>query len=193
MYQKVNKELSVLSLYLSDYSKRLYLREISKFSKLPLRTAQRTLSDLENAKILKSEIRGKNKYLFLNLENIETKHMILQAETYKTLQFLEEYPTFKLFLKEIKGVLLPIIVFGSFAKFTADKASDVDVLIISNKKIKLPSHLLPNEIHEMYLSEDNFVRAAEKSEALVKKIEESHIILNNHSFFVDFMWDRYGR
>ncbi|VVB60739.1 Nucleotidyltransferase domain protein [uncultured archaeon] len=193
MYQKANKELSILSLYLGDYSKKLYLREISKFSKLPLRTAQRTLADLENARILKSEIRGKNKYLFLNIENIETKHMLLQAETYKTLQFLEKYPAFKSFLKETKGVSVPIIVFGSFAKFTADKTSDVDMLIISDKKVEIPSYLLPNELHEMYMSKDNFIRASEKNEVLIKKIEENHVILNNHSFFVDFMWDKYGR
>ncbi len=189
MYQKTNKELLILGLFLGDYSKKLYLREISKFSKLPLRTVQRTLADLENARILKSEVRGKNKYLFLNLENIETKQMILQAETYKTLQFLDKYPAFKSFLKDIRGVSVPIIVFGSFAKFTADKVSDVDMLIISDKKIELPSHLLPNEIHEMYLSKDNFVRTSEKNEALIKKIKENHVILNNHSFFVDFMWD----
>lgn len=186
MYQK---EFSILSLYLGDYSKRLYLREISSLSKLPLRTAQRTLADLENARILKSEVRGKNKYLFLNLENIQAKHMLLQAETYKTIQFLEKYAAFKSFLKEIKGVSVPIIVFGSFAKFTADKSSDVDMLMISDKKIDLPTHLLPNEIHEMYISKDNFIRASEKNEALIKKIEENHIILNSHSFFVDFMWD----
>ena len=192
MYQKGNKEFRILSLYLGDYSKEFYLREISKHSKLPLRTTQRILWELEKTRIIRSEVRGRNKYFSLNLENIRTMPKLLQAEAYKTIEFLEKYTFFKPFLKEIKRSSAPIIIFGSFAKFNADKMSDVDVLIISNKKIELPTHLLPNKIHEIYMSEDSFIHAFEKNEILIKKIRESHVILNNHSFFVNLMWDKYA-
>jgi hypothetical protein len=43
------------------------------------------------------------------------------------------------------------------------------------------------------LDEASFVKALQKGEALLKEIEEHHIILNNHSFYVNAMWEHYGR
>lgn len=193
MYQKGNKELLILGLYLGDYSKKIYLRELCRLSEIPLKTVQRTLENLEMARILRSEVHGKNKYFSLNLENIETKSMLMHAEISRTLIFLEKYPVFKTFLKEISSISAPIIVFGSFAKFVADKNSDIDLLIVSEKKIELPSYLVPNKIHEITIKEDDFIKASKTDELLVKKIRETHAILNNHSFFVNTMWEKYAR
>lgn len=192
MYRKRNKELEVLVLFTGNYERDLYLREISKLSKIPLKTTQNILKSLEQNKILKSTQRGKNKYFSLNRANMQTNFYILQTEIHKTEIFLERYPQFKTFLKEI-AIHNPIIVFGSFAKFTAGKNSDVDILTISEKEPKLPSHLLPNKIQVINLSESNFTESLEKQEELIKEIEENHIILNNHSFYVNVMWDFYGR
>lgn len=192
MYLKGNKEFEVLRLYLGDYLRRFYLREISKMAGLPLKTTQRILENLEKGRILKSEVRGKNKYFSLNLDNIETKNFLLQAEAFRSTDFVRRYPLFKLFLKETKGSV-PLIVFGSFASLSADKNSDVDILVVARKKTEIPSHLLPNKIHEINLSEDNFVKAFRDGEVLIRKIEENHVILNNHSFFVNLMWEKYAK
>jgi predicted nucleotidyltransferase len=192
MYQKRNKELDILLLYLGDYRKQFYLREISKRTKIPLKTTQNLIAILEENNILKSSIRGKNKYFKLNLENIKTKFYLLQSEIYKTIFFLEKYPPFKTFLKELK-TNDAIIVFGSFAKLMADKDSDADLLIISKEEQELPMHLLPYKVHEIKLTEASFTKSIEKQEALIKETEENHIILNNHSFYVNCMWGYYAR
>jgi len=192
MYQKRNKELEILTLYLGDYTRQFYLRETSKLAKIPLKTTQNLLLNLEKKKILKSMLRGKNKYFKLNLDNIQTKFYLLQSEIYKTLLFINKYPLFKTFLKEIK-TNKPLIIFGSFARLSADKDSDLDLIVISNKKEKLPSHLLPYKIHEVTISKNNFIKSMKNQEALIKEIQESHIILNNHSFYVGIMWDCYGK
>jgi predicted nucleotidyltransferase len=168
------------------------LREISKRSKLPLKTCQNVLTSLEKSRILKSKIEGKNKYFSLNLENINTKLYLLQAEIYQTGLFLEKYHQFKMFLKEIK-TNATIIVFGSFAKFTADKNSDLDLLVVSNKEVKLPFHLLPFELHTINMTERTFLKCVQQQEELIKEIEDNHIILNNHSFYVNVMWEYYGK
>lgn len=190
MYQKRNKELDVLSLYLGDYHKQFYLREISKCIKIPLRTTQNLTASLEKNNVLRSSIKGKNKYFKLNLENIETKFYLLQAEIQKTILSLEKYPPFKTFLKELKTDSI-IVIFGSFAKFTADKDSDVDMLIISKGEQELPMHLLPYRVHDIKLTEASFIESMKKQEALIKEIEENHIILNNHSLYVNSMWNFY--
>ena len=191
MYQKRNKELEVIALYRGNYKAQFYVRQISKLTKLPLKTAQNVLLNLEKNKILKSKIEGKNKYFSLNLENIQTKSSLLQAEIYKTDLFLDNYPQFKTFLKSL-NTNIPLILFGSFAKLKADKDSDVDLCIVSEKEQKLPFHLLPYKMHQVKMSENSFRKALKEKETLLKEIEENHIILDNHSFYITVMWEYYG-
>ena len=192
MYLKRNKELNVIALYSGDYKTKFYLRQISKLAKIPLKTCQNILVNLEKERILKSKIEGKNKYFSLNLENISTKSFLLKAEIHKTDTFLEKYPEFKTFLKSINTNSV-LIVFGSFAKFKANKDSDLDLFIISNKEEKLPFYLLPYKIHQNKLKEESFKKAIFEKETLIKEIEENHIILNNPSPYVNIMWEYYGK
>ena len=192
MYQKGNNNSKILSLFLGDYSKQFYLREISKLSKIPLKTTHRLVSSLEKDKILKSKVSGKNKYFKLNLDNIQTKLCLIEAEIYKTAIFIDKYPLFKTFLKELSNSSL-LVVFGSFAKFKADKDSDLDLLIVSKEKEELPFHLLGYNIHKIELLEKDFIKAVENNETLIKEIAENHIILNNHSFYINVVWGFYGR
>ena len=189
MYLKRNNELSVLTLYLGNYSNRFYLREISRLTKFPLKNTQNILNNLEKNKILKSTIHGKNKYFRLNLDNILTKFYLLYAEVYRTMLFLEKYPQLKPFVKELGPT---VIIFGSFAKFSANKDSDLDLLVIENDK-KLPFHLIPFEIHEIKMSKKTFLKALEKQEPLIKEIEDNHIILSNHPFYLEIMWEKYAK
>ena len=192
MYQNRNKELDIISLYSGNYKSEFYLRQISRLSKLPLKTCQNTLFNLEKERILKSNTEGKNKYFRLNLDNIRTKSILLQAEIHKTDIFLEKYPEFKTFLKSLDTNTI-IVVFGSFAKFKASKYSDLDLFIVSEKEQKLPFHLLPYKVHQIDLSEKSFKKAVSEKETIIKEIEENHIILNNHSSYANLMWRYHGR
>lgn len=191
MYQKRNKELDIIALYSGNYKSEFYLRQISKLAKLPLKTCQNALINLEKERILKSNVEGKNKYFNLNLDNIQTKSNLLKAEIYKTDNFLEKYSEFKTFLKSLNINIL-IIIFGSFAKYKADKDSDLDLFVVSEKEQKLPFHLLPYNVHQINLSEESFKKAISEKETIIKEIEENHIILNNHSSYVNIMWEYYG-
>ncbi len=192
MYQKRNKELEVITLYRGNYRAEFYLRQISKLAKLSLKTCQNVLATLEKNKILKSKVEGKNKYFGLNLNNIQTKSYLLQTEIYQTDIFLETYPEIKTFLKSLNTNTF-LIVFGSFANLKADKDSDLDLLVVSEKKQILPFHLLPHKIHQVNLSQNSFKKALKIQEALVQEIEENHIVLNNHSLYVNIMWEHYGK
>ena len=191
MYQKRN-ELDIIALYRGDYRRQLYLREISKKTGIPLKTTQTLLTSLEKNSILRSRTNGKNKYFSLNLDNIQTKSAILQAEIQQTTMFLERYTPIKTFLKSLR-TNDALVVFGSFAKFSADKDSDLDLLMIQEEKQDIPLHLMPYTVHKTELTEESFLKALERQENLIKEIEESHIILNNHSFYVNMMWNHYGK
>ncbi len=189
MYQKRNNESMILQLYLGDYKAQFYLREISKLAELPLKTTQNTVLSLEKDSILKSAVHGKNKYFKLNLDNIQTKMRLLQTEIQKTISFLEKYPQLKTFLKSITENNM-IIIFGSFAKFTAEKNSDLDLLTVSGE---IPTHLIPNKVHQIKLSENAFLKAVKQQETLIKEIEKNHVVLNNHSLYVNTMWSQYAK
>lgn len=191
MYHKRNKELEVIALYTSNYKAEFYLRQISRLTKIPLKTCQNTLSNLEKQKILKSKIDGKNKYFSLNLDNIQTKSYLLQAEINKLDNFLNNYQEFKTFLKSIYSNI-PIIIFGSFAKMKPDKDSDLDMLVLSKEEQKFPSHLITHKIHQINMSEDSFKKALSEKETLIKEIEGNHIILNNPSSYVNIVWEYNG-
>ena len=192
MYQKRNKWLEVIALYTGNYKAEFYLRQIAKLAKLPVKTCQNFLSQLEKDKILKGKIEGKNKYFSLNLDNIQTKSYLLQAEIHKTDLFLENYPQIKTFLKSF-NTNIPIIVFGSFAKLKANRNSDMDLFIVSEKGQELPFHLLPYKVHQVNLSENSFMKSLKEQEVIIKEIEENHVILNNHSFYVNMMWGYYAK
>ncbi len=194
MYRNRNKSFDVLALFTSGYAKQFYLREISKLTGIPLKTTQTLIKGLEEEAILKSFTSGKNKYFKLNLDNVKTKLCLLQSEVHRTVLFIEAYPLFKTFLKELRtGSLL--VVFGSFATFEAGGDSDLDLLVVSRAKerFELPSHLVPYKLHKIELSEASFIKSLARQEALIKEIEEKHIILDNHSFYVNAMWNYYGR
>jgi len=106
--------------------------------------------------------------------------------------FLEEYPEFKIFFKSVLSNS-PIILFGSFAKFNAYKDSDIDLLIITNKEDIINTELLPNPPHIIEMNEKTFFKALNKHEELIKEIQENHIIINNHSFFVNAFWAYYEK
>ena len=193
MYLKGNKKLDILRLYLGGYAKQFYLREISALTRIPLRTTQMLLSALEKENILRGTLHGKNKYFRLNLDTIQTKFYLLQAELHQTLLFLQKYPSLKTFLKSLETPSL-ILVFGSFAKLTAGKDSDLDLLIVSNKRLpeKLPLHLIPYRIHDIRMTADAFAKAIDAQETLIKEIEDHHVILTNHSSYVNSMWGHNG-
>lgn len=190
MYQKVYK---VLSLYCGNLKRRLHLREISRLSRLPLRTTANNLGKLEKDNVIKGRIEGRHKYYKLNLDNIETKFWLIHSEIHRTLLFLQKYPVLKSFLKEIGPGDFAIIVFGSFAESTATEDSDLDLLIISDKKIELPFHLIPYKIHKINLSKKAFHLALSRDEPLMREILANHIILHNHSYFVGMAWWYFGK
>lgn len=193
MYLKRNKHLEIIGLYTTGYKNKFYLREISKLLKLPVKTIQDMLQALEKENILKSRIEGKNKYFTLNLTNAKTKLYLLHSEIYKTIKFLEAYPNFNVFLKELRFPDTQVLVFGSFADFSATKDSDLDLLIVSDKPADLPYHLLPYKVHEIKMSGKSFLESLHKNEPLVGEIIKKHVILNGNDYFVNLWWEKYER
>jgi len=176
----------ILELYLSNWKREYYLREISYKTGLPLRTVQNITESMVNEKILHQEYKGKNKYYFLNLNNITVKYELMITEIERTKKFLNKYKPFQLLLKQIKN-LPPMLIFGSYAENRQLSKSDIDILIISNKEIE-ELNLLPYQLHLITINNKTFVKWFKKGETLLKEILRNHIFLNHHYYFIDLFW-----
>ena len=192
MYQNRNNEYEIISLFCGNLKNRFFLREISRKTNIPLKTVQTALKNLETNSILRSKIEGKNKYFFLNLDNISSKLMILHAEIYKTEKFIQQTLPVKTFINATKSNT-PMLVFGSFAKYSNRKSSDFDMVILIKEDKGIPFHLLPYKIHKIVLEEESFIKALAAQETVIQEGVDNHIILNNHSFFINAIWDYYGK
>ncbi|MBN2423296.1 nucleotidyltransferase domain-containing protein [Candidatus Woesearchaeota archaeon] len=157
----------------------LYLREIVKKTRLPYGTVQNIVN--RNIDLFNSKISGKNKY-FSFADSIENRYLFKQIEIENTAQFIKKNLKLKPFLAGISQLKRPILIFGSYAQNKNTKNSDIDLLIISNKKIKLPLYLFKNKIHSIYISKkqiNNF-----KKETLYTEIKNNHIIISYFDFFL---------
>lgn len=186
--------LKILGLYLDDYKKSLHLREISRETKIDVKAIQLQLKKLEKINVLSSIIRGRNKDYQLNLNNITTKYYLVMAETFMSIIYLKRHFLIKKIVEEIENkVHDPLILFGSFAKGTYTKDSDVDVFMISDKKINTSSiteatDMVGRKISLKSTSRQQFLEGLRNNDPLIKEVVSNHIVLKGADEFSDIMW-----
>lgn len=194
MYEKVNiteNHLQVLNLYTKGYEKGYYVREVQKLLGISPRTSQLVLEDLEKKGVLKSRRRGKIKLYFLNKQNEISRTYIILVEQYKLITFLDEREEIKHLLKEIKEISpnVTLVIFGSYAKGTEKKGSDLDILAIVDGDFDKKSieklekmHTFKINIKTVKMGDFN------KNDVLIKEVLKNHVILQNNELFVDLAW-----
>jgi len=186
--------LKILGLYLNDYKKSLHLREISRETKIDVKAIQLQLKKLEKINVLSSIIRGRNKDYRLNLNNVTTKYYLIMAEVFISIIYLKKNFLIKKIVEEIENKIHePIILFGSFAKETHTKESDVDVFIISDKKIESSliiesTDIIGREISLKSANRKQFLEGLRNNDPLIKEVVSNHIILKGADEFSDIMW-----
>ena len=128
-YQKI------LSIFYSDKSAKIHLREIARKTKLNENSTSRFLKTLEKEKILTSKKDGNLKKYEL-VKNDLVYALLAQFDIIK----FNALPSIRknallYFLQRLKEKPIIAIVFGSTAKNTYSKRSDIDLLLIVNKNI----------------------------------------------------------
>lgn len=171
------KEFKVFNTIYSS-QKPLYFRAIVNTTKLAYGTVQGILN--KNKSLFHITTEGKNKYFFLK-KNSSNLYLIYQIEAEKTRQFLKKHVEMTAFFEKLILLKVPIIIFGSFAKGCEKKDSDLDLLIISEKALELPSYLSTYELHPIYVKPSLINEF--KKEALYSQVRKAHIVLNG----IDYM------
>lgn len=125
----------ILNVFYKSKNKRIHIRELSRVTNMYGQSIMRYLKELEKEKILSSEKQGNLKQYKLN----NNKLVYLTLAFFDTERF-EKLPNIRKnaianYIKKLPEVPAFIIIFGSTAKETYTKDSDIDLLVITNNKI----------------------------------------------------------
>ncbi len=189
MYKKIRiteNTLQVLSLFTNDLTREYYIREVKKLLKISPRTAQLILEDLEDKGILESKMRGTIKTYKIKL-NDSAKRYFVFVEQYKAIAFLENNFIIKEIVERITPTIRGIgIIFGSYAKGTAEKDSDLDIFIAGSydkEEIKKVSKTFGMDISVKCYPAKTFKKNITK-DILLKEILKTHIVFVNAEQFI---------
>jgi len=132
---KINYQYEILLLLLK---KQMHGRELAKELKTSLTRVQSILAELRSINVLDYKVEGKNHVYFIK-KNLVSKSFILNAENYKLAGILCKYPELEPVFQDVikKTRCSLILLFGSYAKSTPGKDSDIDIYIeTTDQKVK---------------------------------------------------------
>ena len=181
-----NKELKILAEFTSDYNSKSYGRAIASKLRTNQKTVANILNKLEIQHIIKFRQEGKNKYFFLNKANPQTKEVIKLVEINKRIKLFEKYKKLhSLFLdieKRARGI---IVIFGSYANFTSNERSDLDLFLIGTiTEIE--------DLEGLYNIKINVIKSkkgkVKSNDLFINEIVKNHIILKGIEEFIDMLW-----
>ncbi|HLC55225.1 MAG TPA: nucleotidyltransferase domain-containing protein [Candidatus Nanoarchaeia archaeon] len=189
MYEKLNiteNHLQVLSLFTQGFKREYYIREVQRLLKMSPRTAQLILNDWEKKAVLESKRRGKIRTYALKSSTI-ARDCIIFVEEYKKILFVQKHPMIQEIITKIIPCIAGIgVIFGSYARGTEKKDSDLDIFIAGtyNKNeikkiserygIEVSIKSYPIKIFEETINED----------ILLKEVIANHIVFCNIDGFV---------
>lgn len=189
MYEKLNiteNHLQILSLFAKGFKKEYYIREVQKLLGISPRTAQLILDDLEKKAVLESATKGKIRAYQIKKSGIAKDYLIF-VEQYKKIAFLGKHALIREVVEKITSQISGVgIIFGSYAKGTEKKGSDLDVFVIGGydeKGISDVSRLYGIEINVKNYPLKIFVKSI-RDDALVREVLDNHVVFRNAEEFV---------
>jgi predicted nucleotidyltransferase len=161
----------LLGYYFTNPSASHYVRELAKILQVDPTNLSRELARLADEGMFLSQIRGGQKHFQLNKQYAlyhEVKSIILKT--------VGVAPRLRAILAAISGIKQAYL-YGSTAKGTADRASDIDVLIIGEpaaeqlaSKIRRLEHTLGREINYTVLKDDELKERLRRKDPFIENI-----------------------
>ena len=140
----------------------------------------RQMRELIKQNVVDFRKEGKNKVYFLK-SSMEAKNYIFMSEYYKLNKTLKKYPELRSLIDSIQKnrTIKLAILFGSYAKGTATKNSDIDLFVETrNKKLKEKLELLNSRLRVQ-------IGKYNRSNPVIREIERDHIIVKGVELFYE--------
>lgn len=155
-----------------------HVRAITKSLNTNHMMVSRKMNELLKENVVDFRKEGKNKVFFLK-KSVECRAYVFMAETYKLISLIRKYGFLR---KTISGIqkdsrIKLAVLFGSYAKGTANKDSDIDVYIdTEERKIKQDLQFIDSKLS---IKIGNF----DKDNLLIKEIEKNHVIIKGIEWY----------
>ncbi|MBU1975139.1 MAG: nucleotidyltransferase domain-containing protein [Nanoarchaeota archaeon] len=154
-------------------------RALAQELDIPLTTVQNRLNQLMNEGVLEYKTEGKNKIFSLK-QNSLAKAKIIMAEQYRLLKLYHTYPELRIIFEQLttqfKGMIL---LFGSYAKFSAKKDSDIDVYIRTKDKT------IKEKLQHVNSKLSIQIGQLSKTDPLSREIFNNHVIIHGVEEYYD--------
>jgi predicted nucleotidyltransferase len=178
----MNNKLRIISCLLENHTIEVNIRNISEKTGINYKNTYDIIKELEKQGIIKLETFGKSTRVLL-IEKINP--LIFQAE-YTRKETLLKNKNLKVMLEYFKDLgtsMYVMLLFGSYAKGTNTKNSDIDLMFIvpdsleeeMERKIVSIKEIIPMNIHLNLFSEKDFIAMKESKKTTVG----SEAIINN--------------
>ncbi len=170
--------LKILKFLLSKKEEKFTIKKLAEALNLNYRTAYEQIMNLEQEKLITIMKAGNSKLCELTYN---FNSLIFEAE-YERRKDLFKNKDFIIIYNHLAELAFPFValLFGSQAKGTASKHSDMDLLIIGGdeKEIHAAITLLPDKIHLTVVTYRDFIHMAKSKEfTVVSETIKNNIIL----------------
>ena len=171
--------LKIIGLMRKGLGKGLTILEISKQLKIGYRPAYNHITEMEKEGIIEIEKIGSSKQCKLNLASPQTRHLLESLDLTRKKEIYQQNPKLKTVIESLISKLTEkfisevhsIVLFGSYAKNTERKESDIDIYIeTTNPKIK-------EEAQKIYDLISVKIGKFNVNDLLIKEIMKNHAII----------------
>ncbi|MCK4926839.1 MAG: nucleotidyltransferase domain-containing protein [Candidatus Aenigmarchaeota archaeon] len=184
--------LQVLEEFLRNYNISHTGSIIARKKSLNQKSVANVLKEFEMQGVLKSTTQGKNKLYSLNLDDSQMiVSFISMLEYMRALDFYKRQSL----IKEISKKIIPycegsVAIFGSYAKGTQKKGSDLDVFIVGRydrEEIEKISAIYKIDINVKNYPLELFKKSLLKKDNFLEEIKKDHILVKDVQQFVSYM------
>jgi predicted nucleotidyltransferase len=157
------------------------------------------INDLKNSEVIKEVEIGKNrmKKIYPNFKSENGKLVFSLIETQKREDFFVKYKNligpFAQLLQNLPNNVVCVLVFGSYARSSAEKESDLDLLFITtNKEAERIERILEEafvtfgKVSARVITIDEFIKN-KNTDSLLKQIAREHICIFNVWKFIELI------
>ena len=180
--------------YLESRKNTLYFNEIKELSKLSDSSLTNTLNNLiKNNTLIQEKTKSNTFYKINNKKLFALKFSEIAIQKFNELSIGIKVPL-KNFLKNIPKDIYSIVLFGSSSRKEEQKKSDIDLLVIANKKLDLTSSKKEAEItskHPVSLFQATIEQFTQNKDDVIIQARKTGFPIHKEQNFYEVILDEY--
>ena len=187
-------EDKIYKAYFESKKSTLYFNEIKELSKLSDSSLTNTLNKFTKNSILMREKTKSNTFYKINNKKIfALKFSEISIQKFNELSLGVKNPL-RNFLKEIPKEVYTIVLFGSASRKEEQKRSDIDLLIIANKKADITNNKKEAEItskHLISVFQATIEQFSQNKDDVIIQARKTGFPIHKEQNFYEVMLDEY--